>query len=306
MDLNRLEQLAGAMGSRPPKGLKGLFYSESGNGKSHLAMELADVITPPDKFWVMVDTSDNYSILDQINGGEGPRKNCNSIPFTFIEDLELIAEAIATRQPGWGDIATLILDEGSVMAQQDVDRVFDQRVGEGKTMEETPGWSEYRPAMIRYRRMLDRLMKIPGLNLLIVAHEHAPVDKLPKAHGDFPIATYKAVKKALTFVARVEADNKAKPGSEEVIYERTVQVHPTKAYDAKCRLGTDIVKMPTDWFISLCETWLASSAPDNSKDDTVEDIEQPDITPTSSPKTDDAVEALDSIDNIDFSDIESI
>lgn len=258
MDLNRLNELANAMSTAWQKSVKGVFYSASGNGKSHLAMEVADKITPPEKAWLLVDTSDNHTIADQINNGSGPQKPWTRLPFTFIEDLENIAEAIAAGVAPFNSIGTIILDEGSKMAKQDVDRIFDQRQGEGKTIEETPGWGEYRPGMIRYRRMLAKLMAVPGLNVLVVAHETGPVKNLDKIHADFPIATYTEVKGNMTFVARVTADEKTRPGSDEAVYERTIQIHPTKAYDAKSRLGTNLVKMPTDWFPDLILQWLSS------------------------------------------------
>lgn len=291
LDLDRLNQLAEAMSLPPSKGLKGLFYSDSGNGKSHLAMELADRITPDDKVWLLIDTSDNFSILDQINGGTGPRKTARSLPFTYLEDVETIAAAIAAGLPGWGDVATLVLDEGSIMAQQDVDRIYDVNHGEGKTLEDTPGWSEYRPSMVRFRRMMAKFMDIRGFNLLIVAHEKGPIEKLPKSHADFPIATYKAVKKSLTFVARVVADFKASPGSSEAVYSRSVQIHPTRAYDAKSRLGTDLVEMPTDWFIDACVAWLDNGKDDDSEEET--EIPPNETVPVPSPATDDVPEPSD-------------
>lgn len=263
--MNRLAVLAEAMTLTSQKSVKGLFYGASGEGKSHIAMELADKITPDGFAWAIVDTSDNYTIVDQINNGTGPVKPWARIPFAFVEDLEEIAEAAVAGIEPFNLIRTLILDEGSKMAQQDVDRIFDQRQADKKTIEETPGWDEYRPGMIRYRKMLAKLMAVPGLNVIIVAHERGNSKNVPKIHADFPDATYKEVKGNLTFVARLSSDVTSAPiPGAEAVYARKIQVHPTGAYDAKSRLGSPLVTMPVEWFPDLVMQWLGDGNNDNS------------------------------------------
>ena len=284
--LNRLSELTSALSSDTSGGnaaARLLIWGGSGVGKSHTSMQVLDAIVPADKAIVWVDTSDNFLIAPQI----GIRHPWQRIPFTFIEDLRIMAEAMKEGIEPWNYVGGILLDEASMMAQADVDRLFEARVANWNPNEHkgdpaplAPDFMDSRPGLVRFRNMINAFWEVPGLHVIMTAHERTPDPQKRETQfrADFPPATYKVAKAKVRLVARMEADAvSAGKGADSI--KRTLQVLPTNNSDAKNSLGIQDIRFDAEHLPGLVKNWLGTpeasapviSEPDVSNDDTSDD-----------------------------------
>lgn len=278
--LNRLSELTSALSSDTSGGnaaLRALLWGGSGVGKSHLAMQVLDEIVAPDKAIVWIDTSDNFLIAPQI----GVKHPWQRIPFTFIEDLRIMAEAMREQIEPWNYVGGILLDEASMMAQADVDRLFEARVANWSKSEDpplAPDYGDSRPALVRFRNMINAFWEVPGLHIIMTAHERTPTEKEVQFRADFPPATYKVAKAKVRLVARMQADAVSAGGTADSI-KRTLQVLPTNNSDAKNSLGIKDIRFDAAYLPELVKNWLGTPEalapvivePEVSNDDTSDD-----------------------------------
>lgn len=273
-DQNRLNQLLEFMLSPDTnkRNFKGMIYAPMGHGKTHLALQILDEIVEPDKILLHVDTSHNKDIISQV----GMRHHVQPLPFTTIEDLRLVAQAISEQQPPWNTVGGILLDETSTIALEDLDRIYETRrhlieTGQRRTpkdgIPETPDWADYRPGLQRMRSLVAILHDVPGLHVIELAHER--VNEKTGISPDFPAATIKEIAKPLHLVARLTATVEQQLGSEDATYTRTVQIHPVGLVQAKSRLGISTVKFGAEHLPSIIKGWVDAGA--------VEQPEQPAI-----------------------------
>ena len=262
----RLVELSAAMSASPyvKKSFRGMLYGPSGAGKSHLAIQIMDEIIEDDKGILHIDTSENWVVKDSMNLKHG----FVHLPFTFIEDLRLIAEGIAQKMGPFAHVGAVILDEASSMSEDDLDRLYEQRLAgiNASTIKmpalgvpDAPDWADFRPALQRFRSMLTELSKVSGLHIILVAHERQ--DAVTKyISPSFSPMIGKKIKAPLHLVGRLTAKMVAKPGEEESQYVREIQIHPTTAVDAKSRLGYPNVKYDPTYLPAAIKEWLNSGA----------------------------------------------
>lgn len=260
-----------------------MLYGMSSAGKSHLALEVAEQITKPGKVIFHVDTSGNKDrVLEYVNLTH-PYAN---LVFTTIEDLRILTQAMAEGVGPYAHIGTIILDEASSMAKDDLDRIYEARVaaidaGQIKMPKDgrpdTPDWADYRPTLQRFRSMLSNLYKIPGLNVILVAHETVDPKLNSMIVPDFSPEIRKAVKAKLSLMARLVADEVTPLGSEEVVYTRTVQINPTRSVDAKSCLGTATIRFSSEFLPGVVKGWLDRGAIPEPEQPRVEDVHAPAI-----------------------------
>lgn len=260
------------MGSTSTKSFNGLLYGKSGSAKTHTALEIAETITPEGKSILHVDTSANKDVREYV----AKRHPYAPLPFTTIEDLRLVTAAMLEGYGPFGSVGCVILDEASQMFDEDLDRVYETRkhlieTGERRTPKEgipdTPDWADYRPALQRFRSMLSNLYNIPGMHVILVAHERLD-DKVGLLVPDFIPAVRKVIVKPLHLMARLTADVVTPLGSEQAVYARVTQIHPSKQVDAKSRLGVPEVTFGTEHLPPVVKGWLDRGAPE---------IEAPDV-----------------------------
>lgn len=274
-DQNRLNQLLEMMSSPEvnKRNFKGMIYGTMGHGKTHLALQILDEIVEPDKIILHVDTSHNKDVAPQV----GMRHKVQPLPFTTIEDLRLVAEAITEQQAPWNIIGGILFDESSTIALEDLDRIYETRkhlieTGQRKMpkegIPETPDWADYRPGLQRFRSLTSNLHNVPGLHVVEVAHERFN-EKLNAITPDFAPAIVKEIVKPLHLVARLVADVSQQVGSDEATYTRTVQIHPVGLVQAKSRLGVPTVKFGAEFLPGIVKGWVDAGA--------IEHPEQPPI-----------------------------
>lgn len=259
------------------RNFKGMLYGNMGVGKTHLALQLLDSIVDPGRLILHVDTSYNKDIYDQVN----LTHTVQPLPFTTIEDLRLITEAIINKQGPWGHIGGILFDEASSMASEDIDRVFETRKNliENNQMRmpkdgmpSVPDWADYRPALQRFRSMLADLFDIPSMHVVLIAHETVDKNMAGTATGigaSFTPASRKEIVKPLHLVARVTAVAKQVMGSDNVEYERDVQIHPVGIIQTKSRLGIPNVRFNATYLPDLVKGWVATGAIERKERDTI-------------------------------------
>jgi GTPase SAR1 family protein len=282
--LNRLSELTNHLTndtSGSNAAARFLIWGASGVGKSHLCMQILDEIVAPDKAIVWIDTADNFLIGPQV----GIKHPWQRLPFTFIEDIRIMAAAIREGVEPWNMVGGLLLDEASAMAQADVNRLHEHRIKnwnpahhQGKEAPLSPDWDDSRPALNRWRNMLTDLWSVPGLHIMLTAHEMIPggESKETKARADFPPATYKETKGKVSFVGRLESDTVG-PGKIASDLVRNIQVWPTGGVDAKNRLGIQDIRFDSRFLPQGAKGWLESGAPEATE---VEEVTAPVVTET--------------------------
>lgn len=280
--MNRLAVLSEALSddtSQSNGAFRGLIYGGSGSGKSYLSMKVLDEIVAPNKTLLWIDTSDNYLIAPQI----GIKHRWKRIPFTFVEDIRLMAEAIRDNLDGWGEVGGICFDEASMASQADIDRLHEHRVKnwnpsdhKGKEAPLSPDWDDSRPAFNRWRNLLRDLLDIPGLHVIFTAHEFYPggESKETRVRADFPPATYKETKAKVAMVGRLEADA-IKAGKDISDIVRTIQVHQTGGVDAKNRMGIPDIRFDSQYLPEGVSGWLTT--PTEVAQDVIDDLAE--ITP---------------------------
>lgn len=252
------------------KAFRGCFYGPSGVGKSVLAIQTAQNLLQNIPMGILhIDTAEGWVSLENH---DGLRKRVKSQPFTTISDLEIISYAIENKIGLYSRIGVVVLDEGSKMSKIDIDRAHTarmQNVSESSDkFSHTPEWPDYHVALARYRRMLYSFYKIPGLHVIITAHEKDRVYKSGREAGQieftFPGFTKeiaKEVKEPLHLVASITATYVNDPKVAGPSYARIAQVHPTKRYDAKTRIYSDIVSMDVKYIPDWIGNWARSGGP---------------------------------------------
>jgi len=279
-ELRRLNELTGAMsqsnGESPAARLG--IYGPSGVGKSFLALQIANLILPEDRTLLWVDSSDNVLIKAEAKANGLLRSPWTRLPFTFQEDLEILAKAIANKVPPYDTVGMILLDEFSKMVQEDVDRVWAERVKSGKSTSESPDFTDGKITTARFRRVLNELYKAEGLHIIMLAHEFVPgmMSKEKARRADYNPAFYKFAKEKVSAFIRLSADE-ISGTAEHAIYRRQVQVHPTSAADAKSRLGISTVKFDAEFLPQGIKDWLDSGGTEFPE--VVEAKVEPDPTP---------------------------
>lgn len=263
----RLNDLLGLMAQTPKRQFKGLLYSNYGAGKTTLALKILDQIVPDDKVILMIDTSDNKDVVPQA----GINHRVIPLTFTTIEDLRLITEAMIEGVDGWASVGGILIDEASTSAEEDIDRVYESRKnaiqsGQMKMPKDgipiTPDWSDYRPALIRYRTMLADLYDLPNMHVIMCAHEHQQMDgtNLIEIRPNIPNKTMQAIARPLHMIGRVSANVSKDMGTGHAVYERKVQIHPLAKVVAKSRLGVPDVTFDANYLPALIKQWLDAGA----------------------------------------------
>lgn len=235
-----------------------LLYGDSGGGKTVLAAGIAKSIIKPNEKIVFIDTSEGYESLKKHGDlADGIWQ----LPYTTIDDLEVIATAIQYKQPPFENVGCIILDEASSITGADTDKNFEAR--RSQTDSATPEWPDYNATLFRFRSVALKLYETKGLHVILLAHVSTTKDRRGNILRYFPSfapSIAKKVKENLHLVGHMSAQQVMNPGSDEVVYTRTVQVNPTALYDAKNRIvGMDnVIKYSDMELVRIIKNWLAS------------------------------------------------
>jgi energy-coupling factor transporter ATP-binding protein EcfA2 len=149
-----------------------MFYGDNGSGKTKLAIEVANDITPADKKILYVDTSAGYeTINNHPDLYNSIAHRLLVLPFSGEDQLNTLATAVASRAEPFGVIGTVILDESSSMAQQYLDVVVEGRSRADRTKEaDKADWPDFNIAGNKWRKTVQKFERIQGVSLIEVTH----------------------------------------------------------------------------------------------------------------------------------------
>ena len=177
MDLQTLAKSIYADFNAIPKRELLMFYGDNGSGKTKLAIEVANDITPVGKRILYVDTSAGYETINNhpdLYNTVTPRLLV--LPFDGEDQLNSLAEAIAAKAAPFDTIGTVLLDESSSMAQHYLDVVVEGRARADRTKEsDKADWPDYNIAGNKWRKTIQKLERIQGVSLIEVAHQRSDI-----------------------------------------------------------------------------------------------------------------------------------
>lgn len=212
---------------------------DSGVGKTVFGLEVAQIVTPPDKEILFIDWRDGWKVLTN------PRhkhlaKRMQRMRYVNYAQLEVLVQAISATNPPepFDKIGTIVLDEWSSMVDADIDSVTQsQATLEGRNPDVTT-WPEYNMSKNRFTRLWDKICK---LDVQIVTVTHVRRNKTLKGIEAMTPSFTKEILpryvRPLDLSAWMTAEIITKDNSTEPIYTRMLQVHPTTAvYGFKTRI----------------------------------------------------------------------
>jgi len=215
-----------------------MIYGDSGVGKTVQAMALAQAVTPPEKSIIFIDSAEGWVSLDNH---KKLKVRTNYIPWTRIENLEALealAVAISEGIHPWGTVGTIVLDEASSLANDDLDRVvFDRSRSTAGKDPDTPMQPDYNTTTNRVRKFYGDLIKVPELNVILTAHQRSDKDNMQreKISPAFLPKLSQHIRGMLHLVAYMTAEQMK--GADGDKYIREFQCHPTNRVVAKTRIG---------------------------------------------------------------------
>jgi len=223
-----------------------LVYGSAGAGKTVELLKLAQLVTPADKEIIFFDSAQGMvagrnhpGVLDRVR----------RFQFKGVSQLAAIAIAIEDEAEGYENVGTIIVDEVSSIAKEDLSTVVVARQAAGKLTDyEGADWPGYNANLERVSRELRKLYKLP-INILLSSHMR---DSEPKGLGhtlkrpSMPPELAEVGNGLVHVVAYMSASVREKNGN--VSYTHTLQVHPTTLVFAKSRVGGLPIKTTPDDF----------------------------------------------------------
>lgn len=234
----------------------GLIYGQSGVGKTVEAMLLAQMITPPDKEIIFIDTAQGWiSLLNHPRLKQRARR----MRFQGLSQIELLVKAIQASAGTFANVGTVVFDEFSTVAKKDIHTVNTATgVGEFEASE----FKQYNITTRRMEKVAWEILKlVEDCHLIFVAHERVDKNartKLEQTAPSFMAQFAKTLKENMHVVARFSADIQHDEKAHDPIYVRTMQVHPSKMVVAKSRVGGMGVIVTPDFFNNRVKEWLDS------------------------------------------------
>lgn len=212
---------------------KGMIYGDSGVGKTVSSMALTQAITPSDKSILYIDSAEGWVSLDNH---KSLKVRTNYVKFQQFEIFEALAAAIRDGIKPWDTIGTVVLDEHSSMAIDDLDEVvlFRSKTNAGKDPD-TPVMPDYNTNTNRTRKYLADLIQLPHFNVILTAHQRSDKDNMQreKIGPNYLPKLSSTIRGMLHLVAYMTADI----DKEEKVVVRKFQCHPTTRIVAKTRIG---------------------------------------------------------------------
>lgn len=294
-DLARITASMQPITQKQPR-FRGMIYGESGVGKTTVAVEILQRIVRPGTGILYIDTSEGWVSL---NNRPGLSEGVMYVPFTSIEDIETIVDAIARREGVFAYIGGIVLDEASSMAEIDLDRLHERRQVEDPSIL-TPEWPDYHAGLKRFRSMMAKLFAIPDLHVMLLAHVNSKKGKqgeILRTFPKFPEKTAAKIKEPLQIVGYMTSGNKPSQGDQPPTYERLIQVYPTNKLDAKTRIPINQVRVSAEELPAIIQDWVNAGGHEIALDATPRE-EQPELLDPDE-KPEDKIQ-LDAVEEIEF------
>lgn len=284
-----LESMKSPVDENAPQNVTGIIYGDNGTGKTVLAVQLAQAIVDlqgrigdPSKPEILF--VDAVNAWRSLKNHPGMLDDLKRIPYAGKEQLETLIDAIQWRPPGFENVKVVILDEMSSMTDKDGDVVLAARVADTAKFPGKDPDVLTQPDMgattERMRRVVVRLLQ-QEISVIFVAHVRNDEDKekgfqitrprfMPKFSG--------TIREGLDFVAHMSAQEVGTSDG-NIVYQRRLQMHPSRAVVAKSRIGGLNTFVSPDEFVSGTIKWLKGDVGDSNVTSIVDD-RNPDVVST--------------------------
>lgn len=211
------------------------IYGSSGAGKTVELVKLAQLVTPPDKTIIYLDSAQGFVSL---KNHPDIMKRVKRYRFKGVSQLQTLYDAISEGAEGFDDIGAMIIDEISSIAKEDLSTIVKARQAAGKIDQyEGADWPGYNANLERVGSVLRLLYKLP-IHILMASHMKDSEEKTTKKNRKRPSMPPELaeVGNGLCHVlAYMEASVRDVGG--KVQYVHSLQVHPSSLVMAKSRVG---------------------------------------------------------------------
>lgn len=261
----KLDRLLGRMSDLEhqsvDKDLEALLYGPPGTGKTTLAMGLAQKLAAGRDI-IYVDSADGWVSLEDF---PSLRANTTRVAFEEYSDLMGLSGQLALPKAKRAkafqlDVAVIVLDELSSMADAVLDTVLRERLGtkDEDIPDVVPEWSDYFPQKELIRKAVLAFHGIEGLHVISTAHAKEKVDhrKVKVTRPDFPDKLLGELQKIMHVTGYVSSETGMKSG--EVQYTRRIQTQPTALIEAKTRMRGLPYRMELPVFVKAVDAWINS------------------------------------------------
>lgn len=269
--LDALNSLVVPMVNTSPK-FKGMFYGESGAGKTVLAMELAHKLKGDGKI-IYIDSVEGWVSL--LNHPGLIDESVMRMTYQGLSQLDTLIMAIVNGYAPYDDVTVIVHDELSVIAKLDLDRVLEVNAKkEAGKDPDTATWPDMNANTQRVRRVVTKLLQLP-VHQIILAHQRDDVNEKGKiiVRPDFMPKLSKSIRESLHMVGHMTA--KEVRNGDDMDYVRTVQTHPTSSVIAKSRIGgLPVHSMGSELEVAILD-WLGGKGETIEVQDVIQDTSSP-------------------------------
>lgn len=234
--------------------VKTMIYGESGVGKTVLAMEMAQAVTPNGKRILFMDATEGWvSLLNHPH----LKARTARMKYQGLSQIDLLIKAMQADTP-FADIGTIVIDEVSTIALKDLDNVLNTRAAKDPSKDRDVATQPDMGANTeRMRRTIGDLLAM-DINVILVSHIREDADARTGIKTIRPGMMPKmsvTIRGQLHDVVHLTADEIRDEGG-EVGYSRTLQVLPTRGVVAKTRVGGLSIHVPTAEYITAVGEWM--------------------------------------------------
>lgn len=236
---------------------KGMIYGPSGVGKTVLAAEIAQAITPAGKEIFYLDSMENWTSLQ--NHPE-LKQRMRRFKYEGLSQIDTMREAFTEKFGIFENVGTFIFDELDGMQGDDLDRVASNSTDHPDDPDAVT-WPDFNKNTVRVRKTMREFLKL-DVNVISVAHDGEGKDRRGVAiqRPDFTPKLAKAMLEFMHLCGYMTAE--VVRGGDGNEYTRRIQVHPTGNLVTKSRVGGLSVKVSSPQLIAGILEWQKGTRPD--------------------------------------------